>query len=156
MEDITPEELQQFLQILKQSGYTEEQLASFGPEQLKAMYADYAGQESLIENQRAQAEALRGATSAGLGGTSAGRVFMADNPLETLAQVGGQFAGAKADRRLNEEAKALSDMKGSGQMDMARLFAMGGGDPRAAAMRGMTPEALAEEERRRRLGVRTT
>ncbi len=154
---MTPEELEQYKTLLMQAGFSEEQLASFGSEQLKAMYEDYAGQEGLVDSQRQQAQALRDATQAGQGGTMAGgRIFVADNPLETLAGIGGDIGNAMKQKKLNERANELSKQKAGGQQNMARLQAMGygnqmQGDPRAAAMRTGNSDADTWEEERRRL-----
>jgi hypothetical protein len=146
MEPITPEELEQYKMVLRQAGFSDEQLAMISPEQVQAIYADYAGEQGAIDQQRAQAEALRGATQRGQGGTMAGsRVFVADNPLETLAGIGGEFVSASQQRKANERQEAMNKMRSRGQLGTGMMGANTrlNVDPRAQLMR----EEEEEEER---------
>jgi len=124
MEPITPEELEQYKMVLKQAGFSDEQLAMISPEQVQAIYADYAGEQGMIDQQRAQAEALRDATKAGQGGTMAGgRIFVADSPLETLAGIGGDIVNARAQRGANERQEAMNQMRSKGQFGTGMMGA---------------------------------
>ena len=147
------DELEQMKMILRQSGFSEEDLASFTPEQIAGMYADYAGDEALISEQRGQAEAMRDAAKSGMNrGVMAGDVYVADSPLSAIASIGGDAVNAMQQKKMNEQQSALNAQRAQGQQDMAILNAKGignamqQGDPRAQAMRE-------EEERLRMYGT---
>lgn len=142
------DEYEQIRMVLKKAGFSDEQIATFSPEQMKAMYQDFGGEEALIQQQRGQAEAIRDASKAGMGGTQAGDIYMADSPLETLASIGGDAYNAYQQRQMNEKQDALNQSRSQGMQGMGALGAMARGD--------ISPEALAirqqkeEEERRKR------
>jgi hypothetical protein len=141
---------ERYKKLLEAAGFQPEDLEAFTAEELAAMYEDYAGEEAAIAEQRNQADMIRQATTQNLGGTQAGNVFVADNPLETVAQIGGAFMARRDEDEATRRAEEMSQRRAMGNEASARLGAMGrqrafGSSPMAAGIRQET-----EEEKRRR------
>ncbi len=88
---------------------------------MRQMFQDYQGQEGIISDQQAKAEALRGAQ--GPEGIQTGRGgYVAGNPLGHLAAGAQQFMGNMQAKEAMEAKKALSEEMTGGLTSMADLL----------------------------------
>ena len=154
---IDPERLMrdpEFLLELSKAGVDPGQLSE---EELVAVYTDYEGQRDTIDKQRLQAENLRQQASAGMGGTQAGNVFVADGAGEAIASMMGNYANVRKQKGLDQQEAVLSEKNALGRQSMAREFAnslRGGGAPQqpSGGQDGIiTPQEL-ERHRRQQQG----
>ena len=109
------------LQQMQQQAAMMERIRQLPPEEQQAammgMYQDYQGQEGVISEQLAQANALRG--QGGPQGVQAGSQYVAASPLSHLARGVERFKGGMDANQALADKKALSEMRTKGQMDVA-------------------------------------
>jgi len=75
------------------------------PEQKQTLYRDYTGEELSIS----KIEDLAGAN---MGGTQAGRIFVADSPFEGLAKVGAAYGAKKKRDELSKQKAQAYELAG--------------------------------------------
>ena len=131
--------------------------AKFSEEELTAIYADYEGQRKQLSEQKAYANTLR---TADLGqGRSAGGIYRASSPLETLGGLAQRGVGELLAKNIRGQEKALSDQNALARQAYARELsgAVRGGQmpmmPQAGAQppqQGMSPWQIEADERRKR------
>lgn len=113
-----PEEDFDFLNFLMESGVD---VSKLKPEQIDALYEDFAGKRDLIATQRLQAESLMGTDMPD--GRQAGGIYVASNPLESVGALANQYVGARANRRLDRRAEELNNKMAMNQKTYAQLIA---------------------------------
>lgn len=88
---------------------------------MRQMFQDYQGQQGIISDEQAKAEALRGtATPEGVQTGRGG--FVAANPLAHMASGAQQFMGNQQAREALEAKKALSGEKTTGLGTLAEML----------------------------------
>ena len=143
----------EFLLELSKAGIDPTQLSE---EELEAVYIDYEGQRTTIDKQRLQAENLRQQASAGMGGTQAGNVFVADGAGEAIASMMGNYANVRKQKGFDEQEAALSAKNSLGRQSMAREYSnalRGSAPPQPSGGQDgiITPQEL-ERQRRQQQG----
>ena len=105
------------------------QLEQMAPQDREAfmmqLFQDYQGQEGIIADQQAKAEALRGTQGPQGIQTGAGG-YVAGNPLGHLAAGVQQFMGNQQAQEAMQAKKDLSEARTGGVMSMADLLRSGG------------------------------
>ena len=143
----------EFLMELSKAGIDPAQLSE---EELEAVYIDYEGQRETINKQRLQAENMRQQSSAGMGGTQAGNVFVADGAGEAIASMMGNYANVRKQRGFDEQEADLSAKNALGRQSMAEAYSnalRGNAPPQPSGGQAgvVTPEEL-ERLRRQQQG----
>ena len=85
-----------------------------------SMFADYAGEEGELDQQRSMAEELRG--TPGAEARQYGGIYMAANPLEHAASSLNQFRGVREGKAAETVASGLTDQRAMAQRQMAEAL----------------------------------
>ena len=75
------------------------------PEQKASLYRDYTGEEM-------QADTMLEISRAGLGGTQAGNIFVADSPFEAIGALGGAYMHSKKKKELSKQKAQAYELAG--------------------------------------------
>ncbi len=105
------ENMEQVIAAAKAQGIDWDTLTA---EQKATLYRDYTGEEMSIQK-------MEQITTAGLGGTQAGRIFVADSPFEAIGAIGGSMMASKKRKELSKQkAEAMELAGGVGRFEANR------------------------------------
>lgn len=94
----------------------EEEQAAF----MQQLFQDYSGQGAMLDEQAAQADALR--NKQGSRGMHTGSGFVAANPLSGVGTLMNQYSGNRDHKKAMEGKKALSDSQTAGNTQLADML----------------------------------